>query len=140
MPRVTWSASSRGEYWIDVDLGGQPLKVLIDTGLLDAREQVGFSIEQALYDRIKQAGQFHAHLMHARQSADGQIAMTESGSLGAQLISPQTRQLVGPVVHVYVFRGVPGIPDRVGMAFFHHLKGCKVLWDLDKREWCIESP
>jgi hypothetical protein len=35
---------------------------------------------------------------------------------------------------------VPGIPDRVGMAFFHRLNGCKVIWDLDKREWCIEYP
>jgi hypothetical protein len=140
MARVSWSATGRGEYWIDVDLGSHPFKVLIDTGLIDARGQVGFSIEPTWYDRIKQAGGFHAHQMHTRLLADGQLSLTESGSLNAQLICPQMRTLVGPVVHVFVFRGVPGVPDRVGMAFLHGLKGCKVLWDLDLREWCIEYP
>lgn len=140
MPQVCWTAATRGEYWVDVNLGGQPFKVLVDTGLLDAREQVGFSIEQTWYDKLKQSGQFRAHQTHTRLSADGQLSMTESGSLDAQLICPRTRKLVGPVVHVYVFRGVPGVPDRVGMAFFHRLKGCKVLWDLDKRAWCVDYP
>jgi hypothetical protein len=138
MPQVCWSAAGRGEDWIDVELGGQPLQVLVDTGLLDARQQVGFSVEQPLYDQLKQAGRFQTHQMHTRLTADGQVSMTESGSLDARLICPRTRTAVGPVVHVSVFRGVPGVPNRVGMAFFHRLKGCKVLWDLDRREWCIE--
>jgi len=139
MPQVCWTATGRGEYWIDVDLGGHTFQVLIDTGLLDARQQVGFSVEQASYDNIKQAGEFHAHQIHARLHANGQVSLTESGSLNAQLVCPQTRKMVGPPVHVYVFRGV-SVPDRVGMAFLHQLKGCKVVWDLDKREWCIEYP
>src|SRR5262249_21670481 len=66
MPHVRWSANPRGEYWIDVYLGGRPLQVLIDSGLIDGRGQVGFSIDEALYDNIKQAGGFANHQMHAR--------------------------------------------------------------------------
>ena len=44
MPQVRWNANVRGEYWIDVCLGGHPLQVLVDTGMIDAKGQVGFSI------------------------------------------------------------------------------------------------
>ena len=140
MPQACWNATSRGEYWIYVSLGGQPIEVLIDTGLIDAKGEVGFSIEPGLYDNIKKAGGFRGHQRHARLTADGKITITESGSLDAQLICPQTQNPDGPIVHVFVFRGVAGVPDRVGMAFFHLLKGCKVLWDLDQRSWCVEYP
>jgi hypothetical protein len=138
MSRVCWSATSRGEYWIDVNLGAHPLKVLIDSGLIDGRGQVGFSVDESLYDSIKHAGGFHNHQMHTRLTAGGQISLTESGSLDAQLICPHTRNPVGPIVHIGVFRGVSGVPNRAGVAFFHLLKGCNVLWDLDQRLWCIE--
>ncbi len=46
MPQVCWTATAGGEYWLDVDLAGSPFRVLIDTGLLDARGQIGFSIER----------------------------------------------------------------------------------------------
>jgi hypothetical protein len=131
---------ARGEYWIDVDLGGHPAQVLIDTGLIDARGQVGFSVEPTIYDQIKQSGGFRNHQMHARLTADGQISNTESGLLGSRLLDPQSRTSVGPIVDCYVFRGASGVPSRVGMAFFHLLKGCKVHWDLDQRLWCIECP
>jgi hypothetical protein len=133
MPQVCWPANARGEYWIDVDLGGRPIQVLIDTGLIDARGQVGFSVTAALYDQIKQSGGFRQDQMHARLTAGGQVSNTESGSLDARLISPQSGIPVGPTVNVYVFRGAQGVPDRVGMAFFHLLKGCKNLWDVDQR-------
>lgn len=140
MPQVCWSASARREFWIVVDLGGQPIQMLIDSGLIDARGQVGFSIGPLLYDQIKQSGGFRSHQIHTRLTADGQISSTESGSLDATLICPQTRSRVGPAVTCFVFRGASGVPDRVGMAFFHLLKGCKVNWDLDRRLWCIEYP
>lgn len=140
MPQACWSANHRGEYWIDVNLGSQPIQVLIDSGLIDGRGHVGFSIDENLYDKIKQAGGFVTHQMHSRLTANGQISITESGSLDAQLISPQTGSRVGPIVHIFVFRGVPGVPNRVGLAFFHLPKGCKVEWDLDRRTWCIEVP
>lgn len=140
MPQVSWIASPRGEYWIDVSLGGHPLKVLVDSGLIDSRGQVGFSVEEALYDRLKHSGGFKNHQLHARLTATGQITLTESGSLDAQLICPQSHSQVGPIVHVHVFRGAPGVPNRAGLAFFHRLKGCRVLWDLDQRLWAIEYP
>jgi hypothetical protein len=138
MPEVCWAANARGAYWIDVSLGGRTLKVLIDTGLIDARGQVGFSVQESLYDRIKQAGGFTSHQTHSRLTAAGQISLTESGSLASQLISPRTGNAVGPVAHVSVFRGALGVPDRVGMAFFHLLRGCKVIWDLEQRVWCVD--
>jgi hypothetical protein len=140
MPRACWNATPRGEYWIDVSLGGRPLPVLVDSGLVDAKGQVGFSIDEVLYDGIKKVGGFSSHQMHARLTADGQITLTESGALHAQLICPQTQKLVGPVAPVYVFRGASGVPNRAGLAFFHLLKGCKISWDLDQRSWCIEYP
>jgi hypothetical protein len=139
MPQACWIATPRGEYWIDVSLGGQPLQVFVDTGLVDAKGQVGFSVEETLYDSIKKAGGFRSHQMHARLTADGNISMTESGLLDAQLVWPSPNP-AGPVVSVYIFRGALGVPNRVGMAFFHRLKGCKVLWDLDQRSWPIEYP
>ena len=140
MPQAIWISNPHGEYWLDVNLANHSLKVLIDTGLIDSRGQVGFSIEEPLYDAIKQAGGFGYHQKHTRLTADGKISQTESGSLDAQMICPQTRNLVGPVVNVFVFRGVPGVPNRVGLAFFHLLKGCKFLWDLEHRLWNIEYP
>jgi len=140
MPTTSWNANPRGEYWIDVSLGGQHFSVLIDTGLIDSRGQVGFSIDPTLYDRIKQAGGFRSHQSHSRLTASGQISVTESGSLDAQLLSPPSRIPVGPVVDIYVFRGAAGVPDRVGVAFFHLLRGCNVTWDLDQRLWTINCP
>jgi hypothetical protein len=140
MPQVSWSATPSEEYWIDVSLGGHHLQVLIDTGFIDPRGQVGFSVDESLYDSIKQSGGFRNYQAYSRVTADGQMSRTESGSLDAQLIAPQTRIRVGPVVHVSVLRGVSGVPNRVGTAFFHRLAGCKVIWDLDKRTWSVEYP
>ncbi len=140
MPQVSWSATPPGEYWIDVSLNGRPLEVLIDTGLIDAQGEVGFSVDASLYDSIKQSGGFQNHRMHIRLTASGQISQTESGSLDAQLIAPQTLTPVGPNAHVRVYRGAPRVPNRAGLAFFHHLTGCKVIWDLDQRSWSIEYP
>jgi hypothetical protein len=106
MPQACWSANAHGEYWIDVNLGGRPLQVLVDSGLIDARGQVGFSVDASLYDRIKQSGGFHNHQMHTRLTADGKISQTESGSLDVRLISPQTRSLVGQW-STYMFSAAP---------------------------------
>jgi hypothetical protein len=140
MPHVTWSANPAGEYWIDVLLGGQPFEVLIDTGLIDAAGVIGFSIDASAYDSIKKAGGFSDIQFNPRMTADGNIGLAECGSLDAQLFNPQTQTVVGPIANVYAYRGAPGVPDRVGIAFFHQLKGCKVLWDLDQRTWRIDYP
>ena len=140
MPFVSWKANARGEYWIDVVLEGQPVQVLIDSGLVDARGQVGFSIDLSLYDSFRKAGRLRKPKLHTRLTADGNLAITESGILDAQLFCPQTQRPVGPMVRIRAYRGASGVPDRVGLAFFHQLKGCKVLWDLDQRTWRIDYP
>jgi hypothetical protein len=71
MPFAHWNANARGEYWIDVVLGGLPLQVLVDTGLVDAKGQVGFSIDETLYDSMKQTGVFRSHQTYARMAATG---------------------------------------------------------------------
>jgi hypothetical protein len=81
MPQACWLANQRGEYWIDVALGGLRLLVLIDTGLIDSRGQIGFSVGPARYEQIKLAGGFQSHQTHMRLTADGQVSQTESGSL-----------------------------------------------------------
>jgi hypothetical protein len=123
MPQVSWTATPRGEYWIDVSLGGLAVQVLVDTGLLDALGEVGFSVEPLLCDSIDRPGGFQSHQTHLRLVANGQIAQTDSGSLYARLIDPQTRNPVGPVTFVFVYRGAAGVPDRVGPAFLHRLNG-----------------
>jgi hypothetical protein len=140
MPQVCWQGLADGSYQIDVALGSLEVPLMIDLGLVDPRHQVGFSIEPPLYDQLKQAGAL-AHLqMHSRLDASGQISQRESGLISSQLICPTNHQRIGPLVQLYTLRGNPGVPNRVGVAFFHHLTGCRVLWDLDRRTWCIEYP
>ena len=52
---------------------GRPLQILVDTGLVDAKGQVGFSIDEALYDNMKRASAFRAIGTYARMTADGQM-------------------------------------------------------------------
>jgi hypothetical protein len=140
MPSVSWNANTSGEYWIDVALAGKPFNVLVDSGLIDAKGQVGFSIDSTDYDALSNAGQLVKRKLHTRMMADGGLATTEGGFLDAQLFCPRTQTPVGPVARVRVYRGMPGVPDRVGNVFFHQLKGCKVTWDLDQRTWRIDYP
>lgn len=140
MAQVSWKGTADGRYQIDVALGGLEVPLMIDLGLIDPGDQVGFSIEPGLYDQLKQAGAFGLLRTYSRIDASGQISQTESGLVSSQLICPTTRQRVGPRVQLYVLRGKPGVPDRVGVVFFHRLAGCRVLWDLDTRTWCIDYP
>jgi hypothetical protein len=106
-------------------LGGRPFETLIDSGLIDAAGVIGFSIDALAYDSMKKAGVFSDIQFNPRMTADGKISLRECGSLDARLFNPQTQTAIGPVAHVYVYPGIPGVPDRVGLAFFHQLKGCK---------------
>jgi hypothetical protein len=113
---------------------------MIDLGLVDASARVGFSLEPTHYDQIKQAGEFGQFFTDFRLDASGSITSRENGSLSAQLIHPLTRQRIGPSVMLYAARGAVLVPNRVGVVFFHHLSSCRVLWDLAKRQWCLEYP
>jgi hypothetical protein len=140
MPRATWQAASDGAYWIDVAVGSRELTALIDLGLIDSTERVGVSVQPAVFDQMRQAGEFTDFFDSFRLDASGGVTRKQNGQATAQLICPITRQRIGPSVTLYVARGAPAIPDRVGIVFFHFLAACHVFWHLDQRLWCIDYP
>jgi len=140
MPQVCWQAAAGGRYWMDVALGNYDTRVMIDLGLIDPLRLVGLEVDPVLYHRIKQAGQFSRFNRRFRRDASGRLSWTESGLTAAQVICPTARQRVGPAVRVYVSCSAPGVPNRVGIVFFHRLSRCRVLWELDQQMWCIEYP
>ena len=140
MPRVSWRAMASGHYWIDVVLGTSHLTVMIDLGLVDPLDMVGFEVEQSFYDRIKQAGQFASFLWRSKRDASGRKRWSESGLIAAQCVDPGTKLAVGPQVQIYVSCGVQGVPNRVGVNFFHRLSRCQIIWELDPRTWAIQYP
>jgi hypothetical protein len=140
MQAACWKAGPGNRYWMDANLGGHSLPVMIDVGLVDPRGRVGFEIEPLMYDRLKASGQFSTFRWRGRRDASGRTAWSPSGLTIAQIVAPLTGQPIGPRVRLYVSRGDAGVPSRVGVVFFHLLRGCRVLWDLDQRLWCIECP
>jgi hypothetical protein len=72
MARICWRATSAGAYWIDVVVSSLPLPLMVDTGLTDPRNQVGFALEPAAYDQLKQARQL-SHF-RARVSREARAA------------------------------------------------------------------
>jgi len=129
-----------GRYWIDVVLAGRDLSVMIDLGLVDPLHRVGLEIEAVLYDAMKRAGNFSRLQMRPRRAASGGLTWFETGLLTAQLVDPALRQPIGPVASVFVARSVPGVPNRVGVVFFHQLVGSRVTWELDGQVWQIDCP
>jgi hypothetical protein len=140
MPQVRWKAAPDGRYWIDVILGNSHLPVMIDLGLIDPHNRVGFEVEPVVYDRIKQSGGFTLFARRARRDASGRISWFDTGLTTAQLVCPAAHQPVGPAVQVFVASGLAGVPSRVGVVFFHNLIRCQVVWDLDHRTWCMDYP
>lgn len=140
MAQTCWPGTPDGRYWIGVCVGNLPLRVMIDLGLVDPRDLVGFELDPAAYDQLRQAGHLSRFQSRSRRDASGRVVQSESGLTTAQLICPITRQCVGPTVQLYVLRGFSCVPQRVGVAFFHRLSGCRVFRDLSGREWCIDCP
>jgi hypothetical protein len=140
MPQVTWPAAPDGRYWIDVRVGGYDLQVMIDTGLVDAKHEVGFELEPAVYAQLLGAGRLVAAAPRIRRDAGGTKVPIRVGSTDAQLLCPVAKQPVGPPVAIHVAEGAVGVPTRVGIEFFHRLTGCRVLWDLDSRLWSMDYP
>jgi hypothetical protein len=137
---VSWQASVTGHYWIDVAVGNQDLRWMVDTGLVDPLNRVGFDLEPSVYDQLKVSGQFQRIQYRNYHDASGGLVQRESGLITAQLIDPHSHQRLGPVVATFVARGFPGVPSRVGLVFFHGLKGCRVIWNLERKTWDIEYP
>jgi hypothetical protein len=140
MTRVCWSPAANGRYRIDVRLGRLDLLLMLDTGLVDAQDRVGFEINPALYDQLKLAGTLTAFRQRKRFDASGGTVVSEAARVTAQLLDPGPKTPVGPAVQVDVMRGAPGVPSRVGVAFFHRLTACRADWDFDNRLWCVECP
>jgi hypothetical protein len=139
MPRTSW-AESAGRYRIDIRLGSLDLLLMVDTGLVDPLRRVGFEIEPAIFDRLRNAGNFASMRRRKRTDASGASIVNEVGSTTAQLLEPTSRSTIGPPTQVDVMRGVPGVSSRVGVEFFHRLTACRVVWELDPRRWCVEYP
>ena len=113
---------------------------MVDSGLVDPLGLIGFELEPSVYDSLDQGGFLTQIQTRRSRNASGQYSHAKSGLTNAQLLDPVTGQPVGPSVQLYVSRGKQGLPNRVGVVFFHRLKGCRILWDLDSRTWWIEYP
>jgi len=48
MDDVSWQAAADGRYWIDVNIAAQPVRVMIDLGLVDPAHAVGFEVDPLL--------------------------------------------------------------------------------------------
>ena len=48
---LTWPAV-RGHYSIDVTIGGIAVSAMVDTGLIDPMQQVGFELPPDLFERL----------------------------------------------------------------------------------------
>src|SRR5437016_3597036 len=140
MPQRCWVATATGHYWLDFALGTQVCQCMVDTGLVDPRGLVGFEVAPRMYDGLKQAGQLTHFLNRSFRRSSGRLHTSEIGLTTAQLLDPLGSQPIGPAVSLYIGRGVRGLPDRVGSAFFHRLIGCRVIWHLPTRTWCVEYP
>jgi hypothetical protein len=136
MAQARWHASADGRYFIDVVVGTHNLRVMVDSGLIDPLNLVGFELEPSIYDQLSLTNT----RMRLSRNAGGSYSHRASGLGSAQLVDPLSGQAIGPMVQVYISRGNPGLPNRVGAVFFHRLKGCRIIWELDTRTWCIEYP
>jgi hypothetical protein len=140
MPQAQWPFAPDGRYWIDVALAGHGLRVMIDLGLVDPLDRVAFEIDPSLFDALERAGDFSDIERRTRRDASGRLTGFHTGLVAIQLLDPISRQPIGPAVRLYAGRGTSGVPNRVGVVFFHHLVGCQVNWDLDQRTWRIDYP
>ena len=140
MAQVSWQAAADGRYLIDVVVGNYNVQAMIDLGLVDPADLVGCEIEPALYDQLEQSGWLTGNCHRQWRDASGRYSTTKSALTRFQLVDPIGRQPVGPVLRLFANRGRPGLLNRVGVVFFHCLKGCRILWDLDSRTWCVEYP
>ena|SRR5205809_312832 len=140
MSQACWQAAADGRYHIEVVIGNYTLAVMVDSGLVDPLDLIGFDLEPSIYDRLNQSGFLTQERSRQFRSASGHYATAFSGLTNARLVDPKIHQPVGPVVQLFASRGQRALPNRVGVVFFHRLRGCRVLWDLDSRIWCVEYP
>jgi hypothetical protein len=97
-----WAAGADGRYWIDVVLGGYNVAVLVDLGLTDPLDQVGFEVDPAVYSSIQQFSGFSRTTKRSRRDASGLVSSFSTGLTTAQLACPVMHLPVGPAVQVFV--------------------------------------
>lgn len=140
MGQITYAVAPTGAYFIDVQIGTFEVRVMVDLGLTDPAGQIGFALAPDVFDRLEQARQLSRFRGRISRDASGQYSTIESAESTACPLDPASRQPVGPRARIFVSRGAVRVPNRVGVAFFHQLRGCRVIWELDSRIWRIEYP
>lgn len=113
---------------------------MIDTGFVDPNDEVGIALESSLYEMLQRAGLIGSEDSRLSTDASGHQKQVVTGLVTARLLAPTQAAPPGPVFQTRALRGDTGVPSRVGVAFFHRLAGCRVIWELDQRTWCIEYP
>lgn len=129
-----------GRYLMDIAVASLRLRCMVDSGLIDPRDQIGMEIEPVLFDFLLRSGQFTDLRRRPHRLASGTYRMADCGQTQVQAVDPQQSQAIGPLVAVHVSRGMPSVPSRVGVAFFHRLVDCEVRWHLQSRTWCLNYP
>lgn len=137
---LTWLATARGDYVIDVVIGGLAVAAMVDSGLVDPAQLVGFELTPALFDQLQEAGLLKELATRTRRDAGGRMSVMQVGKVTAFLARPKTAEAAGPEVELFVARSHEGLPNRVGLAFFHRLVGCRVVWDCSARTWSVCLP
>ena len=113
---LTWPATSRGDYVLDVLIGGVSVTTMIDTGLVDPAQWVGFELAPTVFDRLQGAGLLKQMATRTRRDAGGQKSLMKVGMASTVLARPATTEPAGPEVEVFVARSTEGLPNRVGLA------------------------
>ncbi len=137
MTTAMWSADPQGRYWLDVLLGGQTISVMVDSGLVDPDQRVGFELDRTLFDQLKESGKLSGWALRVRKDASGRSSALECASTDGSLAVPGTTDPFGRTIQIHVARGAAQIPSRVGVVFFHRLPGCRVLWNCELRTWSV---
>ena len=137
---LTWPATVRGDYVIDVVIGGLAASAMVDSGLVDPAQMVGFELAPALFDQLQEAGLLKELATRTRRDAGGRMSVMRVGKVSAFLARPKTAEAAGPEAELFVARSSEGLPSRVGLAFFHRLVGCRVDWDCSARTWSVRLP
>ena len=137
MATATWQPAANGRYWLDMLLESLRVPLMIDTGLVDPEQRVGIELDPPLFDQLEQSGKLSGWALRVRKDAVGRSMPLSCAAVAASLAIPGTSTPLGPTIHIHVARGVAGVPSRVGLAFFHKLPGCRVIWDCPARTWSV---
>ena len=141
MTNYSWDRQTDGRYVIDTIIGDVSVRTMVDTGLVDPFGTVAFELQPSVFDRLLAAGQLVNLRLRIRLDSSGKKSELRTARTLAGLASPDDpTKLVTLPFQVYVARGSEKAPNRVGVAFFHQLPGCRVEWDCATRRWVIQLP